>query len=251
LRVVKRRRSRADDPAVRRFEASRSGRRRLALAGVLWTVVLCGAVIASPGRRPAPTASLAIESIRFERGRLPAGAETITESRADTRLGRVAADLSGVGTTVWCWSPDGWKQEQARLVARPEDRLGPWRGYTRLSPRSIHLSPEVCAQLTRLRDRRASIAADASPDALAWSVGALAHEAQHVAGIFSEIEAECYGMQSIARAARLLGRTAREARYLATLYWKHWYFWVSREYWSRECRNGGRLDLRPNTGRWP
>jgi hypothetical protein len=58
-------------------------------------------------------------------------------------------------------------------------------------------------------------------------------------------------MQTIARAAVLLGRPPAQARYLAALYAKHWYPWWPRTYRSPECRNGGRLDLHPSTNVWP
>jgi hypothetical protein len=88
-------------------------------------------------------------------------------------------------------------------------------------------------------------------DALAWSVAALAHEAQHVAGRFDEATAECHGMQSIAQAASMLGYRERDARYLATVYWKRFSPWLSKSYRSSECQSGGRLDMRPRDDRWP
>jgi len=92
---------------------------------------------------------------------------------------------------------------------------------------------------------------DPSPDALAWSVETLAHEAEHASGILSEVQAECYGMQTTPTAALLLGRTMAEGRYLATLYWKRWYAWLKPPYSSSECRNGGALDLHRDSDVWP
>jgi hypothetical protein len=57
-------------------------------------------------------------------------------------------------------------------------------------------------------------------------------------------------MQSLARAAALLGRTKAEGRYLARRYWNGWYQWHDPVYRSRDCRNNGRLDLWP-TNVWP
>jgi hypothetical protein len=215
-------------------------------AGALAVIGVLSGLVGPPTSR-ARTA----DSVRFERGRLPARPERISESRIDARLGHVAAVLSALGTEVWCWSPSDWKARVLEVARRPEDRLGSWRAYTHGRPRLIHVSPEVCAQLTKLTRLRVPLATDESADSLAWSVATLAHEAQHVAGISNEVEAECYGMQSFARAARLLGRSARESRYLASVYWKHWYVWLAPWFRSRECRNGGRLDLHPASERWP
>jgi hypothetical protein len=228
---------------------SKTSARRLVVAGLAWTgfLVPLGAFLGFAGASaPKP---LTREPVDFERGRMPANPSTIPTSRLDPRLGHVAAVLSGLGTEVFCWSPGDWKLRQR--TRQPRDRLGAWRAYTGGSPRMIHLSPEVCAQLSVIAADLPLLAGEHSPDALAWSVAALGHEAQHVAGIRDEVQAECYGMQSIARAARLLGRTPREGQYLATVYWKHWYVWLTPSYRSRECRNGGRLDLRKADRSWP
>jgi hypothetical protein len=60
-------------------------------------------------------------------------------------------------------------------------------------------------------------------------------------------------MQAIAQTARLLGRTTIEGGYLAELYWRYSYNDADRDraYFSDECRNGGSLDLRPDTNVWP
>jgi hypothetical protein len=130
-------------------------------------------------------------------------------------------------------------------------RLGPWRAYTSRSLRTVNVSPEICAELAKLVRDRAPVWRSGSPDALAWSVQSLAHEAEHASGIVSEVLAECYGLQATPRAARLLGRTHEEGQYLAAVYWKHWYAWLGPSYSSNECRNGGALDLHPGSDVWP
>jgi hypothetical protein len=90
-----------------------------------------------------------------------------------------------------------------------------------------------------------------SPEALAWSVQALAHESVHVSGFLNEAAAECYGMQRIVDLASRLGRTSSEGRYLSELFWKGFYPWDRPTYRSVECRNGGALDLRPQAKIWP
>ena len=82
----------------------------------------------------------------------------------------------------------------------------------------------------------------------------LVHEASHLQGDGVEAEAECYGMQWLAYAARQLGDTPDDATAIAQYYATRVY--PSREqqtpeYWSAECRANGALDLTPNDGVWP
>ena len=219
--------------------------RRLALAGVLWAFalwLLVGAVVA---RTPRVHAGF---------GRLPARAPTTATSRADAHLGHVVAVLAGRGAIVYCWSPRDWTRRTSEVAARwPRvGRLGAWRAYTSTAPvLSVNLSPPICGELARLGRPHEHVWREEDVDGLAWAVETLAHESMHVAGVASEVKAECYGIQKTATAARLLGATAREARYLADVYVKRWYAWHARRYRSPECRNGGRLDLRPRSDVWP
>jgi hypothetical protein len=89
------------------------------------------------------------------------------------------------------------------------------------------------------------------PEALAWSIYVLAHESVHVAGYRSERKATCWGLQRVERTARELGRAAKEARHVAGLAWKTAYRRARPSCRSRECRDGGRLDLRPKRDVWP
>jgi hypothetical protein len=112
----------------------------------------------------------------------------------------------------------------------------------------VHLSPEVCAELAKLA-AGAPIGREA--DALAWSVAALAHEAQHVRGLRDEAVTDCYGMQTIEGAALTLSRNVDEGRALAKRYWRRWQPWLDEPWRSDECRNGGALDLNPTRAAWP
>jgi hypothetical protein len=206
-------------------------RRRLAIAGILWTLVVLwifGAVV------PRPRASSSLAAIRFEPGRVPAKVPARSSAQDIALFNHVVAVLAGRGADVRCSSWSTWRA-YTTFVAVPTVTLG--RG--------------ICSELTRLADDDLPVWRDESPDALAWSVETLAHESMHVLGIRSEAEAECYGMQTVRAAAVGLGRTAKEGRYLATLYWRHWYPWVGPGYRWSECRNGGRLDLRSASDLWP
>jgi hypothetical protein len=139
--------------------------------------------------------------------------------------------------------------EQARLAG---GRGTSWNAYTAYGPLlTVNLSPQVCAELLRLSALRAPLREQTDLDGLAWSVGVLAHESIHVRGVLSETVAQCYGMQTIAKTALLLGRSRPEAELLADWYWRRLYSRSPAGYSSRECRNGGLLDLRPGTAAWP
>jgi hypothetical protein len=184
-------------------------------------------------------------------GRLPVIQGPSGESRIEPRFGRAAAIVAGLGTEVRCWSVADWQKRQADWGNWRGQSLGPWGAYMNRGTYRVHLSPSICATLARLVYEDVHVRKDPWPEQLAWSVGALAHEAQHVRGVLNEIKAECYGVQSIGATVEALGRTSEEGRYLASLYWRSTYLARDPQYRSDDCRNGGRLDLHPLTGAWP
>jgi hypothetical protein len=202
-----------------------------------------------------PYAGAVLANVVRPHGRLPDLSDTPSPSRADGELSHVVAVLAGRGAEVRCWSHADWKRRGAELQRRwPKlGRVGSsWRAYTWAYPvLTVHFSPEICIELTRLRQNSAPVWDDPSPDGLAWTVAALGHESVHVSGELDEAKAECYGMQRMRTAAVELGRSAAEGQYLAERYWKRWYRWSEPPYESHECRNGGELDLRPGTDIWP
>jgi hypothetical protein len=152
-------------------------------------------------------------------------------------------------TVVWCWSVADWKlrrdpwRDRERVVGK-----GLWGAYTL---GAVQLAPNLCAALKLMRTSRMPVWEWNNPEGLAWATYALAHESVHVAGYGSERKATCWGLQRVERMARKLGRTPKEGRYLAQLAWKKWYPASRPSYKSSECRDGGRLDLRPNSDVWP
>jgi hypothetical protein len=105
--------------------------------------------------------------------------------------------------------------------------------------------------LDRLVYGRVPAHLDPWPEALAFAVGALAHESQHVAGERDEARAECFGVQAIDEVVQAMGMSGYEGRYLASLYWRTYYARGDPQYRSTECREGGSLDLQPDTTIWP
>jgi hypothetical protein len=196
--------------------------------------------------------SVAEHPVCYLFGHVPSTVSRETRSHADRLYGRVVSTLALRRTRVYCWSQADWSTRLAERAARwpHADPLGPWRAFAQWTPRSVHLSPEICAQLARVVAERDPVWKARSVDALAWSVHALAHESVHASGIPNEALAECYGLQATAEVATRLGRTRDEGRYLAAVYWKHWYVWAAHRYHSAECRDGGRLDVHKGH-RWP
>jgi hypothetical protein len=104
-------------------------------------------------------------------------------------------------------------------------------------------------------DPRTCIADDcARVSSIAMALAVVAHESYHVLGYSNEAQVECYGMQSIWFVANKLGAPVDEAQALASLYATRMYPMrrtQTPQYWSGECRDGGKLDLRRSLARWP
>jgi hypothetical protein len=86
------------------------------------------------------------------------------------------------------------------------------------------------------------------------ALAVVAHESYHVLGYSNEAQVECYGMQSIWYVANKLGATVAESQALGTLYATRMYpgrRTSTPTYWSAECRDGGKYDLRPASHSWP
>lgn len=89
---------------------------------------------------------------------------------------------------------------------------------------------------------------------IAMALAVVAHESYHLLGYSNEAQVECYGMQSIWFVANKLGASVAESQALATLYATRIYPQRRTQtpaYWSAECRDGGRYDLRRSLARWP
>jgi hypothetical protein len=209
-------------------------RRRLALVGALWLAVLLGAQ------------ALLTRPVTAHSDAFPPRWATHT----DRTLSRAVDSLARRrGSVVWCWSTFDWRLRRDPWRGRERLWKGPWGGYT--LDGAVELAPNECVVLKLLVTARPPVWQWQHPEALAWSTYVLAHESVHVSGYRSEQKATCWGLQRVDRAARALGRTAEEGRYLAKLAWKTAYPRARPSYRSQECRDGGRLDLHPNSHIWP
>jgi len=173
---------------------------------------------------------------------------------AEARLATAASELAGRPVRVHCQGVVG-----AALDVSSE------AGSVRFDPAgrpsdTTELKRGVCTSLLRFR-------ADVGQAAFAcvvggvpcprevtrtvWAVHTLAHEAWHLAGERDEAATECLALQTTAQAAFLLGATPVEAQALARYVFLHLYPSLPAEYVSPECRDGGPLDLHPETRLFP
>ena len=145
-------------------------------------------------------------------------------SRLDPLYSRIAAELvariSGRATEgaasvkVICWSDQDWRELSVAFGDAGKMESGEfWLGWVPRGRRVINLSYLACLQLDRIAYHDSQLALPATGAA----VGALAHEAMHVAGIHNEGTAECYGMQLTATAAIGLGAEREYADQLRTV----------------------------------
>jgi hypothetical protein len=110
---------------------------------------------------------------------------------------------------------------------------------------SARLDRRICSTLRRIR-RGERVAVEAG----SLGVEALAHEAYHLAGVQDEAATQCYALQAMRFVATRLGAPAAvgDAYVRAAL---ARYPSLPEEYRSAECREGGALDLHPETGVFP
>jgi len=104
-------------------------------------------------------------------------------------------------------------------------------------------------------DPRTCVESDcARVGSMTMALAVVAHESYHLLGYTNEAQVECYGMQSIWFVANKLGASIDQSQALASLYASRMYplrRTQSPRYWSAECRDGGKLDLRKSLARWP
>lgn len=123
------------------------------------------------------------------------------------------------------------------------------------------MQPDECKYLAWFRqsparwDPRSCAAGDCTYTVdIAWAMETVAHESYHLLGYTNEAQVDCYGMQSVWFVASRLGASTPEAEALAHLYADRIYPLRRTEtplYWSPECRDGGKYDLRAASHAWP
>jgi hypothetical protein len=123
------------------------------------------------------------------------------------------------------------------------------------------MRPAECTYLAWFRqaparwDPRTCVESDCAHVAsIVMALAVVAHESYHLLGYTNEAQVECYGMQSIWFVANKLGASIDESQVVAQFYESRMYPQRRTQtptYWSAQCRDGGKLDLRPSLARWP
>lgn len=122
--------------------------------------------------------------------------------------------------------------------------------------------PQMCADLEAFDKSPASFDPRACADSsclntdaqVAMALATVSHESYHLLGYGNEAQVECYGMQSIWYVANKLGASTVEAVAIGKFYATQIYPLRQTQtpaYWTPECRDGGKYDLRPQSHAWP
>lgn len=189
----------------------------------------------------------------MERLPLPVATGLREESRVEPLFTRVANDLAAPASEVRCWSRADWTELQQETFGRTLNLAG------FASPRfkRANLAWDICDSLGTIAytDRRPT---GSEQLGLAFAVTTLMHEAGHLneSGDFfgagqNEPLAECWGMQHIRQATRLLGASRPYADELAERYWTEVYPTRPADYRTNKCRDGGAYDVRKESAIWP
>ena len=126
--------------------------------------------------------------------------------------------------------------------------LSQYQGYVYFDGSHVaHLRRNVCHNLW---DYAHGGQANPSEDQM-LAVHIVAHEAQHINGVTSEGAAECRAVQLNYLVAEELGATEAQARELQRRYFADYYPHLDSDYRSRQCHDGGDLDLFPDRAEFP
>lgn len=152
---------------------------------------------------------------------------------------------------VYCWELGDWEDlnEEWAVVESDEFWLA---GFADADTGTIDLSPEVCEPL------HAFFGSDYAPTLneesldLASALVTLAHEAEHLRSPeAAEAAVECVAIQRVRDLVRAAGRGRPYAELMTGLAWDVGYPDMPDEYRTKQCRDGSKLDLRPETSVFP
>jgi hypothetical protein len=164
------------------------------------------------------------------------GADTRDEAAA--RFSAEASRIAGKPVTIRC-------DEAGDYVGAVQDA----DGVAAVGGEFAYLTPQRCLDLYRL-----AFDGEVRGSQTGRAVAVLAHEAWHLRGLRDEGTTECYALQSGVELGRRLGLSEGEARQLMRqqLAENALHGRASPAYLvPAECRDGGRLDLRPNDDAFP
>lgn len=178
---------------------------------------------------------------------------SLDESKIEPRLSAAASRFvvhKPAGIEVRCWSKREWKFVRKEWGAYVD--AGDLLGFVHsLRPRTS-IAPRICKQLARLVYRGERPTEGLPLFRASEAVMVLAHESEHIRNIDGdEAATECHGLQRMRRLARLLGTSKSYADLLARTFWDELYRFNLPQYKSPACRDGGALDLHPDSDVWP
>jgi hypothetical protein len=167
----------------------------------------------------------------------------------DLRLSTIASELAHRRVVVHCEGADG-------ELTRVDGQSGRTMFVGGKPADETFLLEGICERLHTYSQLSKTgvdclLPCDGSTLDTAWSLNALAHESYHLAGVRNEARTECYALQAIDFVARRLGASPRQARQLAQFAFSELPDRMPAEYTSPDCRDGGKLDLRPGDPVWP
>jgi hypothetical protein len=186
-----------------------------------------------------------------EKQHLPRRGGMARVSRVEPRFSRAASRVAEKDAAVRCWSERDWRRLMTEEHAYTRGKVNPSvLGFASAGGSRLSLAPSTCRGLAQLAYEGDRPVARSRRLMLALAVVTLAHESVHLAGVADEPTAECHGIQLSERAALALGVEPALAEELKDAYWEH-YGEIPTVYRSRECRDGGKLDLRASTSEFP
>jgi hypothetical protein len=164
--------------------------------------------------------------------------------------------IAGKPTVVICVTTERWKEIRPRedtdgMVPMVRDGFG-WK-----TGNVIYFSPVMCNVISEylLQHGPNPIVSFRYDSATYdWAILTLAHEAIHVWGEVNEAKTNCWALQRENYTAERLGATPAEAASITKDTASSYYPWLEKnqpDYWSAECRAGGKMDMTPSDGMFP
>ena len=224
------------------------------------------ALIAEARERPAPEATPAVDTDPPSRRFLPPlrrlvaglgliGALALVFWVVESRTG-----WNGLDSSTRAEATTRFSEEASRIAAKPVtircDEAGEYVGAVQhadgvaaVGGELAYLTPERCLDLYRL-----AFKGEVRSSHTARAIAVLAHEAWHLRGVSDEGITECYALQSGVETGRRLGLSAETARRLMRQQASENALRGQASPAYRippECRDGGRLDLKPGIARFP
>jgi hypothetical protein len=166
------------------------------------------------------------------------GVGTDARAEATARFSAEASRIAGHAVTIRC-------DDSGSHVGAVQHS----DGVAQIGGRLAYLAPERCHDLYRL-----AFEDEVSFSQTARSLAVLAHESWHLRGVRDEAATECYALQSGVELGRRLGLSEGTARQMMRqqLAENALRAGTTSEYRvTPECRDGGRLDLHPDSSQFP